>query len=313
MLSEKALRGILFALVYLVFLEGLSWHTASWPPPCLVSEPHQEKASEQHHEKQCVTFLAGLAILSAKGVDLIKTHDNDKVIVALFTIVLAISTIGLWLATIGLYRAGERQIAHLEQTAERQAREMRDSLALTAAGVAASQRSAQAAIWAELPAVFIAEAYLVGPNPEGVATAFKGEPLEAGRRYYINVDLRNVGKNPAIVTRYAVEAKVAAQLPLEPEYPNARGGTFVIESKDIYTVPATQPITLTPEQIADVDAERQFFWVWGFVLYRDFMESNHEVGFISGWRSEGGANCFVEAQGTRYTYTRYHPAPLRPA
>jgi hypothetical protein len=40
--------------------------------------------------------------------------------IAAFTFVLAISTVGLWIATIGLYFAGERQLAHLQKSSERQ-------------------------------------------------------------------------------------------------------------------------------------------------------------------------------------------------
>jgi hypothetical protein len=48
-------------------------------------------------------------------------HPNEFVI-AVFTAVLAIATIKLWRATNSLWEAGERQLKHLEQTAERQLR-----------------------------------------------------------------------------------------------------------------------------------------------------------------------------------------------
>jgi hypothetical protein len=50
-------------------------------------------------------------LLYQRGFEWIKHDDNDKAVVAAFTIVLALSTIGLWLATNKLWEAGERQLA----------------------------------------------------------------------------------------------------------------------------------------------------------------------------------------------------------
>jgi hypothetical protein len=124
-------EGLLILLCFLIFAEGLSWFTASGPSPCLVEQETQTQSHDgvYHRSKSCATFLAGLSVLAKRSVELVGRDDNDKVIVAAFTIVLAISTVGLWLATVGLwsstnklYDAGERQLAHLTETAQRELR-----------------------------------------------------------------------------------------------------------------------------------------------------------------------------------------------
>jgi hypothetical protein len=71
----------------------------------LVYEESHQQAVEPGDQKHCATFLAGTIIVAQRTVDLIKRDDNDKAIVAAFTIVLALSTIGLWVATLQLWRA----------------------------------------------------------------------------------------------------------------------------------------------------------------------------------------------------------------
>jgi hypothetical protein len=112
----------ILCLCYLLFAEGLSWIAASGPPPCLIQVEHTQELGNQGDQKYCATFFAGMIIVVERTVDIIKSHDNDKAIVAAFTIVLGLSTIGLWIATFGLQRstkklweAGEKQISLAQQ------------------------------------------------------------------------------------------------------------------------------------------------------------------------------------------------------
>jgi hypothetical protein len=101
-------------LSFLMFAEGLSWFTAGGLGPCLVEPEHSQQAAQNN---DCPTFFAGTLLSFQRGFDWIKRDDNDKAVVAGFTIVLGISTIGLWLATNKLWEAGERQLKHLGDTA----------------------------------------------------------------------------------------------------------------------------------------------------------------------------------------------------
>jgi hypothetical protein len=109
-------------LSFLMFAEGVSWFTAGGLGPCLIEPEHSQQAADNNEHEDCPTFFAGTLLGFQRGFDWIKRDDNDKGVVAGFTVVLAISTIGLWLATNRLWDAGERQLGHLSDTAERQLR-----------------------------------------------------------------------------------------------------------------------------------------------------------------------------------------------
>jgi hypothetical protein len=109
-------------LSFLMFAEGLSWIMAGGLGPCLVAPEHSEQAAKNDNHQDCPSFFAGTLLVFERGAEVLKRNDNDKAVVAGFTIVLAISTIGLWLATNRLWTAGERQLSHLSDTAERQLR-----------------------------------------------------------------------------------------------------------------------------------------------------------------------------------------------
>jgi hypothetical protein len=107
---------LVLAFLFLLFAEGLSWVTASWPGECIVSPEQNDAASNQANQKNCPTFHVGMWILVKRADGVIGRHD--KSIVAVFTIVLAISTIGLWRSTRALWHSteatGERQIRDTE-------------------------------------------------------------------------------------------------------------------------------------------------------------------------------------------------------
>jgi hypothetical protein len=105
-------------LSFLMFAEGLSWWTAGGLEPCLVKPEHSQQAANDNEHEGCPTFFAGSLLTFERGFDWIKHEDNDKAVVAGFTIVLAISTIGLWFATITVpksYAIGRELITPCEQ------------------------------------------------------------------------------------------------------------------------------------------------------------------------------------------------------
>lgn len=105
-----------------MFAEAVSWLTAGGLGPCLIEPEHSQQSANHNEHEYCPTFFAGSLIVFERGFEWIKHDDNDKAVVAGFTIVLAISTIGLWIVTHSLWRAGETQRNLAEDTAERQLR-----------------------------------------------------------------------------------------------------------------------------------------------------------------------------------------------
>ena len=110
MLHGKAIVAALAALLS-SFRSGFELVDRRRMGPCLVQVEPSGQASANKEEHDCPTFFAGSLLLYQRGFEWIKHDDNDKAVVAAFTIVLALSTIGLWLATNKLWEAGERQLA----------------------------------------------------------------------------------------------------------------------------------------------------------------------------------------------------------
>jgi hypothetical protein len=117
-MSERISFAALLLGGFLVFAELLSWVTATWPGPCIVSSDQDVRSEDA--QISCPTFFVGSLIILKRADGLISRHD--KSIVAVFTVVLAFSTIGLWISTNRLWEAGEHQLTHLRETADRQLR-----------------------------------------------------------------------------------------------------------------------------------------------------------------------------------------------
>jgi len=112
----------LCVLCLLLLAQLVSWFYAGPNASlCLIEPEHYEQAAADDNQNYCPTFFAGAFLLSKRGFEWIKRDDNDKAVVAGFTIVLAISTIGLWLATNKLWEAGEKQFGLLSEGAISQA------------------------------------------------------------------------------------------------------------------------------------------------------------------------------------------------
>jgi hypothetical protein len=103
----------------------LSWETSKFPPCMLIS--NKAGAENQTSDQACATMHEAvfrfLGILWENA-----SHDN---ITAFSTVAIAVFTFVLYRATNKMWDAGERQLLHLEDTAERQLR----AYVFTAGGV----------------------------------------------------------------------------------------------------------------------------------------------------------------------------------
>jgi hypothetical protein len=197
---------VLLCLCFVLFAEALSWHTASWPGACLVQEDSRQQFPNQTDQENCATFFAGMLIVAQRGVDVIKRDDNDKAIVAAFTIVLALSTIGLWIATLRLWRstdklweAGERQLALIDRNATAQISQMKNSVDETARlalamGVAAEAAQIQADV-AENTLTRIQRPYIYIFGVERLITS----DLIPAPTPYVEYSVANFGRTPAVI------------------------------------------------------------------------------------------------------------------
>lgn len=183
----------LFILSFLMFAEGSSWIMANGLGPCLVEPERSQQSADHNSHQNCPTLLAGTFLVFERGLDVLKRDDNDKAVVAGFTIVLAISTIGLWLATNKLWSTGERQIKLLAETSAAQSRDMQASIKVAQTAVKAAQKSADAAelsmVEADRPWIEV-DIKISGPlifTHEGIEISAEAKFKNTGRSPAINV------------------------------------------------------------------------------------------------------------------------------
>jgi hypothetical protein len=116
MLTDRGWLETTLALVYFGILEALSWETSKFPPCILAS--NEAGGQNQAGNQACATMHEAVFRLVAFIWDN-ASHDN---VLAFGTVCIAVFTYVLYRATNKLWDAGERQLAHFEQTARRQLR-----------------------------------------------------------------------------------------------------------------------------------------------------------------------------------------------
>jgi hypothetical protein len=200
-LRECSMERRLFFLCllsFLLFAEAVSWLTAGGLGPCLIKPEHGQQSANDNEHKDCPTFFTGSLIVFERGFDWVKHDDNDKAVVAGFTIVLAISTIGLWFATNALWRAGEKQFGLLSETAASQSRDMQESIRVSTeyarAAVLAAEVAEKQLILADRPWIDF-----------HVATTGDLKFFEDKCEIGLEISVRNVGRTPAFKVKYSLE------------------------------------------------------------------------------------------------------------
>lgn len=179
-----------------------------------------------------------------------REHNDDLLVkfngvLALFTIVLALSTIFLWLET-----------RRLRQLADRQAADMKDSLALT-------KRSVDAAVALELP-LFVIESFTIEPNS---AT--------------YTISLGNHGRTPAIITETSFVTVLTHALPPSPRYP-AHSVDQVEVSRVVekgHEFPISRSSMLSEDDWNRVLKGETILWAYGYLDYVDFLKMKRRTGF----------------------------------
>lgn len=272
-------------LVYIMFLEALSWAPAPRLAVCLVEEPHTSRAADYDQLKYCPPFHTGIEVLFERTDKFLEAHD--KSVIGGFTIVLAISTIGLWLATNKLWAAGERQIAMAERSAD------------------AALLTAKAAIGLELLILQANVQHLLELNKSyEINDVFDGKQLSDIPGKYTGIKeivLKNHGRTLAFPISLESGAICAAELTEEPNFGwemEARPNAILRMDKD-FIVPVRFVYNFTEEEISKMKAGEFFFWYFLRIHYRDFLGNAHEQGFC--WKFERGRD------GETYAFRRDGP------
>jgi hypothetical protein len=274
----------LCVLSFLIFAEGLSWMMAGGLGPCPIKPEHSQQSADNNENHDCPTFFAGTLLTFERGFEWVKRDDNDKGVVAAFTVVLAISTIGLWLATINLWKAGERQLELLGETAAAQSLDMQASVAVADRAARAAQTSADSAVAVERGRIYalIDHNFL---NCIDGASAWDGprsgeNPLPMGMWPMAGIRFKNYGKTPAIIEEVGTGVEYSEGIPM-PVYDVKIVNKNIIgpgdESEQFGTVITGQ---MTMNQAIKVKDGAANIWVYGYVIYDDIFGSRQTHRFF---------------------------------
>jgi hypothetical protein len=225
-----------------------------------VHEPSHEQTAHGANQKECPTFFVGMFFITESAVDLIRRDDNDKVIVAVFTIGLAISTIGLWSATIRLWEAGERQMELIKENAAKQSRDTAASINLARAEFISTHR----------PKLVLREAYAPLPPDDD--------------RIHVHYSITNVGSTKAWIIHSDVYLELfkVARLML---IPNSAGKNVIPTGDAPFQPGETKRFDFWGNLEWEVetrksyhDNDRGLFFV-GHIMYSDELGTLRETAF----------------------------------
>jgi hypothetical protein len=127
------------------------------------------------------------------------------------------------------------------------------------------------------------------------------------------VGLVTAGKVTARIVEMDVEWQVSEQLPVTPIYKNQRGANFLLQAGappfQIYFSDRLLHVIVAEQQ--EITIKRKVLWVYGYVSYRDLLETTTDIGFVYQWSLGSGAidslNGFIGFGPLGYVYERKRP------
>jgi len=250
------------AALWILFFYFLAYLTG-WIP----HETHITAYNERtHHEEIAIYETTSYLIWQIfRGLDYI-----GPAIEAAATVVLAIVTGALWRSTHLLWVVGRDQ----HTAAMRQ--------------LAVATISAEAAVGVEMPRMILVDVQM----PTLLESPRKSLATDG-----LDIRFQNHGRTSAEIVAECFEWRVLVpeQLPPIPEYRegNIRPADLgtVVEQQAIFAM--TSPISglysgrgenlrhILDVEIDSVMAGTAFLWVYGYIVYRDFLSSTHQVGFCT--------------------------------
>jgi hypothetical protein len=235
------------------------------------------------------------------------SYVTPEQMTALFTVVLGLSTIGLWLATMRLSRM-----------AEKQAIDMKASIAVAKESADAAKKSAKVAEDAltvlEKPYVFIDRKVKLIKSLQEIKD-FKASNAEFVCHIAVEYFIINHGRTPAIIKNLTTTLLIVDDIPnsrritgtpeIPPAIAMAQGvpdGPLMCLSNDAASV----------EICDDILSGSKFLFFYGQVSYRDVFSYEYLTGF--GWRYFAKAGVWNPAGGDEYNFhLNVSPEPMKQA
>jgi hypothetical protein len=148
----------------------------------------------------------------------------------------------------------------------------------------AAKRSADAAIGVELPILVPVDIALLRDLGGGVQNYVVGYPDTAS---IFRLRLRNLGRTAAELTSQGVEWRVLKQLPKIPIYTSNFAftrGSFCEPTQPSPMQILRFPINLQPDEVRDISENTKFLWLYGRIIFKDFLGEQHEQRWCAKWQ-----------------------------
>ena len=133
----------------------------------------------------------------------------------------------------------------------------------------------------------------------------------------INITLVNLGQSAAVILRECIVFEVRdGALPAIPDYSRGRinnvGFGFPIETKSSLTISAQagginrcgESFGLDPSELEEAATGKPDLWVYGYVVYRDFLDETTTKGFCARMHVEDERERFVQDGPDAYSQTK---------
>jgi hypothetical protein len=197
------------------------------------------------------------------------------VIIAIFTVFLATKTGGLY-----------RETYALRQLADEQRVDTLRSIKAAEASAKAAGLAAEAAIASDRPILVINKVQLLLPREEGGSFLSGGANLRP--RMQPNISFINFGRTPAQIIFGGIDwsiANQAAQLRKPPEYRYSipYAPSAVIETGKSVPLDIGCQIDLDSAQLALLNSSAEHLFVYGYIKYRSFFNTEHKSRFCGKW------------------------------
>lgn len=312
-MTLSMLRLAVIALTLLV--AGAAYSTQPSPTPPKAShqpettpkQPEQRATTDQRGTENSPVFITVIPPVSvesqaAKEAEKYRDYMSAEWWLIYITGFLVAATIGLMIYTARLWRATNTLAIDAKKTAERQAREMQASLRIAQESADAAKKTAQHMEIAD-------RAYMkISHVPPGLVpvTPLADYLDNQSRTYEIVMDVRNIGKTPAELTRLSFNHIILLSGECLPDVPPYNAD---IEEGAIKTIMhGTDAIFPSPSFVMSgvdkdaIGAGTKTLYVLGYADYIDHFGTHHRAGYARRYNPRDRENNLFIVTQPGYNY-----------
>ena len=172
-----------------------------------------------------------------------------------------------------------RSTKGLHETAQQQSTDMKESLRISRDVAKAAQKSADAVVGIERPRLHVDSIRFSESKRFDIPTRI--------RYPWVKIGFHNYGRSPAYLVGTHFHYFIGRELPIPPKYDVGVDKSDVIEpGKTHEWLWSRMDFRPTPEEIKSVVSGDARLWMYGVIVYADFMGDEHKTGFCGSWKPD---------------------------